>query len=110
MAQPTARRKYKRNYAWMPPVWEYLKTKRRKTSSYISYEEIIENAHLLGVDTMHRNLKSSKICPNKLKFAKIMSVQEGIEKERESITYGNYLWRMRDEYRQTKFKRGEVII
>tara|TARA_R100000152_G_C6669027_1_gene105847 strand:+ start:210 stop:530 length:321 start_codon:yes stop_codon:yes gene_type:complete len=104
----TARRKYKRNYAWMPPVWEYLR--KRTGSSYISYEEIIENAHLLGVDTMHRNLKSSTICPNKLRFAKVMGTQEGIEKIRERGTYGQYLWRMHDDYRQSRFERGQIFI
>lgn len=102
----TARRKYKRNYAWMRPVWEYLKT----GSSYVSYEEIVENAHLLGVETMHRNLKSSSICPNKLRFAKVMGAQEGIEKVRERGTYGQYLWRMNDDYRQSRFERGQIII
>ena len=104
----TARRKYKRNYAWLPVVWDYLT--KVDPSLYLSYEEIVENAHLLGVDTMHKKLRSSKICPNKLRFAKIMGAQEGIDKIKERGHYGQYLWRMHDDYRESRFERGKVIL
>jgi len=100
-------RKFRRNYAWMPIVWEYLKTRPRDT--LWSYEEIINGATLKGVERYGTPLKNSSICPNKLQFSKVMGGQEGIVKVKENY-YTPYRWGMNDKYRTSRFERGRVII
>lgn len=100
-------RKFRRNYAWIPAVWEYLRT--RPENVLFSYEEIINGATLRGTEKFGTPLKDSLICPSKIRFAKVMGTQEGIVKvkEREGKPY---TWKMDSNYRKSRFERGRVII
>ena len=102
-------RKYRRNFKWMPAVWNYL-TKRPYSNGFVSYEQIVSGATLTGVGNEERLLKNSIICPSKMTFAKVMSTNKALDKIRERGHYGQYLWRLKNGYEHSVIERGEVIL
>ena len=98
-------RKHKGNHAWLPSVFAYLNSSPRDL--FLSYDQIISGAKL---SSCYRDLslKDSTICPSRMRFAMIMKAKKEIDKQRENISYGRYLWRIKDEYRHKPLRYGRT--
>jgi len=98
-------RKHKGNHAWLPSVFAYLNSQPK--GEFYSYDQIISGAKL---SSCYRDLhlKDSNICPSRMRFAMIMKAKKEIAKQRERVSYGPYLWRIKDEYRHKPLRNGST--
>ena len=88
----------RRKYQWLPCVIRFLETTWPR---YVSYDEIITNATLGGVNRNNSTLRqSSRVCPTKTSFTSCMRGDPRFQKVKVTTDtilgkYRETVWRLR---------------